>query len=173
MSAPRLFFQKSSIKKAMNPELNGHYYGHPNLRTEIIPVAVTGTTSGVSLDIDGSKTGLKADSQIVGMSVIDYVANGTTQNIAGAPTDLADLTILNGGVVYLKSGNDVIHKFPLSDLIQRSATEPFLRFPLSTNFDLLEKKSQIFITASNANVAANTGRVIGLVVRYLDPSCPV
>lgn len=139
----------------------------------MIPVTVTGTTSGVLLDIDGSKTGIEEDSVIIGMSVVDYVANGTTINLSDAPAALADLTILNGGVVMLKDGSDQVHRFPLSDLIKRQAGEPFLRFPKATNFDLVKKKSKILITASNANVEANENKVIGLVVRYLNPNCPV
>lgn len=158
----------------MNPSEYGQpYWNWPNLRTEIIPVAVTGTVSGVRLEIDGSKTGITKDSIIIGMSIVDYVANGTTVNLADAPASLADSTIINGGVVELIAGTNRIHRFPLSDLIKRSGGEPFLRFPKATNFDLVEKKSKILITASDANVAANTGKVIGLVVRYLDPSCPV
>ncbi len=159
----------------MNPSEYGQpYWNWPNLRTEIIPVAVTGTTSGVKLPIDGTKSSVKKDSEIIGLSLVDYVANGTTLNIADAPADLADLTILNGGVLFLTDGSNRVHKIPLSDLIKRQAGEPFLRFPKSTNFNLVDSgKCYIHITASNANVAANTGKVIGLVVRYLDESCPV
>lgn len=157
----------------MNPVIDSPYYGYENLRTDMVPVTVTGVTSGVKLTIDASKSGITEKSQIVGMSLVDYVANGTTLDIADAPAALADLTIINGAVVFLKNGSTTIHKFPLSDLIKRQADEPFLRFPLSINFDLYNKKCYIVVSASDANVAANTGKVIGLVVRYLDPNCPV
>jgi hypothetical protein len=154
-----------------NPALP--YYGYPNLRTTIIPVVVPGTTTGRKLELDGAKASFPPGAKLVSLSLVDYIAGATTLNNSDEVAEVADNTINYGGVVYLSNGKGYDHKLPLSHLIKRQASEPALRFPLPVDLDFINKKCYVTLTASNANLATNANRVIGFVVQYLDPTCPV